>query len=113
MRTPCTSYGATQILLHTRNPMVNVYNWVVSFELPMRRLTQCQGSALKKPQYLRIRTLIAKQMTDAETLTITTIDTNLTADMIDNGAYKLSDLKALLATSIARFEAAYSPTSNL
>ncbi len=103
----------TQILLHTRNPMVNVYNWVVSFELPMRRLTQCQGSALKKSQHLRIRTLIAKQMTDAEKLTITTIDTNLTADMIDNGAFKLSDLKALLATSIARFEAAYSPTASL
>jgi hypothetical protein len=32
----------TQILLHTRDPMVNVYNWVVSFELLIRRLRQCQ-----------------------------------------------------------------------
>jgi hypothetical protein len=81
--------------------MVNVYNWVVSFKLPMRRLTQYQRSALKKSQYLRIRTLIAKQMTDAEKLTITTIDTSLTADMIDNGAFKLSDLKASAPASPA------------
>ncbi len=38
------------ILLHTREPMVNVYNWVVSFELPVRRITQCQGTALDKTQ---------------------------------------------------------------
>jgi hypothetical protein len=52
-------------------------------------------------------------MTDAEKLTITTIDTSLTADLIDSGMYKLDDLKTLLATHIARFEAAYSPTSRV
>jgi hypothetical protein len=103
----------TQILLHTREPMTNVYNWTVSFELPVRRITQCQRSSLKKDQALRIRTLIAKQMTDAEKLTITTIDTSLTADLIDSGTYKLDDLKTLLATHIARFEMAYSPTSSV
>jgi hypothetical protein len=103
----------TQILLHTREPMTNVYNWTVSFELPVRRITQCQRAALKKDQALRIRTLIAKQMTDAEKLTLTTIDTGLTADLIDSGTYKLDDPKTLLATHIARFEAAYSPTSSV
>ncbi len=68
---------------------------------------------MKKDQALRIRTLIAKQMTDAKKLTITTIDTSLTADLIDSGTYKLDDLKTLLATHIARFEAAYSPTSSV
>ncbi len=68
---------------------------------------------MKKDQALRIRTLIAKQMTDAEKLTITTIDTKLTADQIDNGTYNLEDLKTLLATHIARFESAYSPTSSV
>ncbi len=77
----------TQILLHTRDPIVNVYNRVVSFELPVRRITQCLRSALRKSLSLRIHTLIAKQMTDAEKLTITTIDTSLTADMIDSGAF--------------------------
>jgi hypothetical protein len=96
----------TQILLHTREPMTNIYNWAISFELPVRRITQCQRTALKKDQALRIRTLIAKQMTDSEKLTITTIDTSLTADLIDSGTYKLDDLKTLLATHIARFEAA-------
>jgi hypothetical protein len=100
----------TQILLHTREPMTNVYNWAVSFELPVRRITHCQRTAMKN-QVLRIRTLIAKQMTDAEKLTITTIDTSLMADLIDSGTYKLDDLKTLLATHIVRFEAAYSPTS--
>ncbi len=66
----------TQVLLHTREPMTNVYHWTVSFELPVRRITQCQRTALKKEQALRIRTLIAKQMTDSEKLTITTIDTS-------------------------------------
>jgi hypothetical protein len=103
----------TQILVHTREPMTNVYNWTVSFELPVRSITQCQRSALKKEQALRIRTLLAKQMTDAETLTITTIDTSLTADLIDSGTYKLDDLKTFLATHIARFETAYSPTSSI
>jgi hypothetical protein len=103
----------TQILLHTRESMTNVYNWTVSFELPVRRITQCQKSTLKKDQALRIRTLIAKQMTDAEKLTKTTIDTSLTADLIDSGTYKLDDLKTLLATHIARFESAYSPTSSI
>jgi hypothetical protein len=65
--------------------MTNIYNWTVSFELPVRRITQCQRSALKKNQALRIRTLIAKQMADAEKLTTTTIDTSLTADLIDRG----------------------------
>ncbi len=88
-------------------------NWAISFELPVRRITQCQRTALKKDQALRIRTLIAKQMTDSEKLTITTIDTSLTADLIDSGTYKLDDLKTLLATHIARFEAAYSPTSSV
>ena len=93
--------------------MTNVYNWAVSFELPVRRITQCQRSSLKKDQALRIRTLIAKQMTDAEKLTIPTIDTSLTADLIDSGTYDLDDLKTLLATHIARFESAYSPTSSV
>ena len=88
----------TQILLHTREPMTNIYNWTVSFELPVRRITQCQRTALKKDQSLRIRTLMAKQMTDSEKLTITTIDTSLTADLIDAGTYNLDDLKTLLAT---------------
>ncbi len=48
----------TQILLHTREPMTSVYNWTISFELPVRRITQCQTTALKKDQALRIRTLI-------------------------------------------------------
>jgi hypothetical protein len=76
----------TQILLHTREPMTNVYNWAVSFELPVRRITQCQRSPLKKDQSLRIRTLIAKQMTDAEKLTITTIETiiNLVVKYMSN-----------------------------
>jgi hypothetical protein len=99
--------------LHIREPMTNVYNWTVSFELPVRHITQCQRTALKKDQALRIRTLIAKQMTDSEKLTITTLDTSLTADLIDSGAYNLDDLKTLLATHIARFEAAYSPTSSV
>ena len=93
--------------------MTNVYNWAVSFEFPVRRITQCRRAALRKDQALRIRTLIAKQMTDAEKLTITTIDTGLTADLIDSGTYKLDDLKTLLATHIARFEVAYSPTSSI
>jgi hypothetical protein len=103
----------TQILLHTREPMTNVYNWTGSFELPVRRITQCQRTALKKDRALRVRTLIAKQMTDSEKLIITTIDTSLTADLIDSGTYNLDDLKTLLATHIARFEAAYSPTSSV
>ncbi len=83
--------------------MTNIYNWTASFELPVRRITQCQRTALKKDQALRLRTLIAKQMTDAEKLTITTIDTSLTTDLIiDSGAYKLDDLKTLLATHIHR-----------
>jgi hypothetical protein len=30
----------THILLHTREPLVNVYNWVVSFELPVAHKAQ-------------------------------------------------------------------------
>ena len=99
----------THILLHTREPMVNVYNWVVSFELPVRRITQCQGTALDKAQLSRLRQLISKQITDAEKLTITTINTSLTADLIDAGTYDLNDMKTLLATHIARFDLSYSP----
>ena len=102
----------TQILLHTREPMMNIYNWVVSFEQPLRRLTQCQGSNLDKAQHWRLRTLIAKQITDAEKLKITTIDTALTADMVDKGMYDLDDLKTLLATHISRFDTVYEPSAN-
>ena len=102
----------TQILLHTREPMMNIYNWVVSFEQPLRRLTQCQGSNLDKAQHGRLRTLIAKQITDAEKLKITTIDTALTADMVDKGMYDLDDLKTLLATHISRFDTVYEPSAN-
>jgi hypothetical protein len=89
--------------------MVNVYNWVVSFELPVRRITQCQGTALDKTQVSRLKQLISKQITDAEKLTITTINTSLTADLIDAGTYDLNDMKTLLATHIARFDSSYSP----
>jgi hypothetical protein len=92
--------------------MVNVYNWVVSFELPVRRITQCQGTALDKAQASRLRQLISKQITDAEKLTITTINTSLTADLIDAGTYDLNDMKTLLATHIARFDLAYSPQAS-
>jgi hypothetical protein len=88
--------------------MVNVYNWVVSFELPVRRITQCQGTALDEAQESRLRILIAKQITDAEKLTITTINTSLTAVLIDAGTYDLNDMKTLLATHIARFDSSYS-----
>ena len=80
--------------------MVNVYNWVVSFELSVRRITQCQGTALDNAQVSRLKQLISKQITDAEKLTITTINTSLTADLIDAGTYDLSDMKTLLATHI-------------
>jgi hypothetical protein len=92
--------------------MMNIYNWVVSFEQPLRRLTQCQGSNLDKAQHGRLRTLIAKQITDAEKLKITTIDTALTADMVDKGMYDLDDLKTLLATHISRFDTVYEPSAN-
>ncbi len=72
----------THILLHTREPLVNVYNWVVSFELPVMRITQCQGTALKKAQVSRLKQLISKQITDAEKLTITTINTSLSLLLI-------------------------------
>jgi hypothetical protein len=49
----------TQILLHTREPITNVYNWTVFFELAVRRITQFQRTALKKDQATRMRTLIA------------------------------------------------------
>jgi hypothetical protein len=101
--------NSVHILLHTREPLVNVYNWVVSFELPARRITQCQGTALKKAQVSRLKQLISKQITDAEKLTITAINTSLTADLIDAGTYDLDDMKNLLATHIARFDAAYNP----
>jgi hypothetical protein len=42
-------------------------------------------------------------------LTITTIDTAPTADMVDKGIYDQDDLKTLLATPINRFDTAYSP----
>ncbi len=92
--------------------MVNVFNWVISFELPVRRITQCQGTALDKAQASRLRQLISKQITDAEKLTITTINTSLTADLIDAGTYDLNDMKTLLATHIARFDLAYSPQAS-
>ena len=94
----------THILLHTREPMINVYNWVVSFELPVWRVTQCQRTALDKAQASRLRQLISRQTTDAEKLTITTINTSLTADLIDAGTYYLNDMKTLLATHIARLD---------
>ncbi len=103
----------THILLHTREPLVNVYNWVVSFELPVRRITQCQGTALTNAQVSRLKQLISKQLIDAEKLTITTINTSLTADLIDAGTYDLDDMKTLLATHIARFDSAYNPRTSM
>jgi hypothetical protein len=102
----------TDILLHTREPMVNVYNWVVSFELPVRRITQCQGTVLSTAQISRLRQFVAKQITDTEKLTITTVNTSLTADLIDAGTYDLDDMKILLATHIFRFDTAYNPTAS-
>ncbi len=81
--------------------------------MPVKRITQCQGTALKKAQVSRLKQLIAKQITDADKLTITTINTSLTADLIDAGTYDLDDMKTLLATHIARFDAAYNPQANL
>ncbi len=86
---------------------------MVSFELSVPRITQCQGTALDKAQLSRLRQLIAKQITDAEKLTITTINTSLTADLIDAGTYDLNDIKTLLATHIARFDLAYSPQASI
>jgi hypothetical protein len=93
--------------------MVNVYNWVVSFELPVRRITQCQGTALTKSQVSRSKQLIAKQITDAEKLTITMVNTALTADLIDAGTYDLDDIKTLMATHISRFDTSYTPASSM
>jgi hypothetical protein len=73
---------------------------------------QCQGTALDKAQASRLRQLISKQITDAEKLTITTINTSLTADLIDAGTYDLNDMKTLLATHIARFDSSYSPQAS-
>ncbi len=83
------------------------YGWYhLSYQYGASRSAK-QGIALTKVQVSRLKQLIYKQITDAEKLTITTINTSLTADLIDAGTSDLDDMKTLLATHIARFDSAH------
>jgi hypothetical protein len=104
-------YTWNDILNAVRLPKMTLFAWVESFTLRALRYSETieriSGARLTK-----INKLIAKQITDEEKLTISTLDSAYSAIRVQEGDYIFADLVKLLAQNVTSFNKKYNPTDH-
>jgi hypothetical protein len=75
-----------KILKATREPKMDIYNWVDSFTVRILRHTESISKNLSRKKRIKVnKIIIAKQITDDEKLIITTVDPKYTTAFINAG----------------------------
>ncbi len=104
-------YTWNDILHAVRAPRTTLFSWVDSFTLRTLRyaetIEKISGIRLTK-----INKIIAKQITDDEKLTISTLNSTYSAIKIQDGAYDITELIQLLAQNVTSFTKRYQPTEH-
>ena len=104
----------TAILLHTREVLLPLYQWQTSFDPLTRKYEQAKGKTLNKPEFRKIKCLIAKQITDEEKIILAGIDSSFTLENVDKGAYVLRNFQDNLASNASRFQSKkYTPDARI
>ncbi len=104
-------YTCGDILTATRLPKTTIFAWVDSFTLLTLRYGEtCE--TITKVRLTKINRVVAKQITDDEKLTISTLQASFTAVNIHNGIFVFSDLVKLLAQNVTSFTKKYSPNDH-
>jgi hypothetical protein len=95
-----------------RAPRTTLFSWVDSF--PLRTLRYAETiEKISGIRLTKINKIIAKQVTDDEKLTISTLNsTYSSAIKIQDGAYDITELIQLLAQNVTSFTKRYQPTEH-
>ena len=95
----------TNILLHTRQNGVKIYDWLRSIQPLVRVLIESQKKSkkLSKTRRRRINELLVKQVTDNEQIQIGMLEVKYSADNLLKGKFVLEELVSMIATNIQKF----------
>ena len=104
-------YTWNDILHAIRAPGTTLFSWVDSFTLRSLRYAETIEK-ISGVRLTKINKIIAKQITDDEKLTISTLNSAYSAIKIQDGAYDITELIQLLAQNVASFNKAYQPTEH-
>jgi hypothetical protein len=78
------------------------------------RLILSLANTLSKPEFRKIKCLIAKQITDEEKIILAGIDSSFTIENVDEGAFVLRNFQDKLAANASRFQSKkYTPDSRI
>ena len=104
-------YTWNDILNAVRTPKTTLFAWVDSFTLRALRYSETVKT-ITGVRRTKINKLIAKQITDDEKLTISTLNSAYTAIVIQEGAYEYHELVKLLAQNVTSFTRLYQPVEH-
>ncbi len=104
-------YTWNDILNAVRTPKTTLFAWVDSFTLRTLRYSETIEK-ITGVRLTKINKIIAKQITDDEKLTISTLNSAYSAINIQEGAYEYNELVKLLAQNVTSFTKAYQPAEH-
>ena len=104
-------YTWNDILHAVRAPKTTIFSWVDSFTLRSLRYAETIEK-ISGVRLTKINKIIAKQITDDEKSTISTLNSAYSAIRIQDGAYDLTELIQLLAQNVTSFTKAYHSTDH-
>ncbi len=101
-------YTWNDILNAARTPKMTLFAWVESFTLRTLRYSETVEK-ISGARLTKINKLIAKQITDEEKLTLSTLNSTYSAIRIQDGNYIFAGLVKLLAQNVTSFTKRYNP----
>ena len=104
-------YTWNDILHAVRAPRTTLFAWVDSFTLRSLRYAETIEK-ISGVRLTKINKIIAKQITDSEKLTISTLNNSYSAIKIQYGAYDITELIQLLAQNVTSFTKTYQPSEH-
>ncbi len=104
-------YTWNDILNAVRTPKTTLFAWADSFTLRTLRYSETVDK-ITGVRRTKINKIIAKQITDDEKLTISTLNSAYTAITIQEGAYEYHELVKLLAQNVTSFTRLYQPADH-
>jgi hypothetical protein len=104
-------YTWNDILNAVRTPRTTLFAWADSFTLRTLRYSETIEK-ISGVRLTKINKIIAKQITDDEKLTLSTLNSAYSSINIQEGAYEFNDLVKLLAQNVTSFTKAYQPTEH-
>ncbi len=104
-------YTWNDILHAVRAPRTTLFSWVDSFTIRTLRYAETIEK-ISGVRLTKINKIIAKQITDDEKLTISTLHSTYSAIKIQDGAYEITELIQLLAQNVTSFTRTYQPNEH-